>query len=165
MMKSLRFLTFLLPLFLSKPAVAQEIIDTPIEHYIVEPKIPAPKIYKPKVYILITGRILGVNLEDVKGAIITNLCTAQKANTDSHGVYHILAAKGDSLGFEFPKYSKNIEAVKTPNDPLNIVMIKRTADNLPAGHSSSDLKKAKSADDELYRILEKDAKLEEKWKY
>jgi hypothetical protein len=160
MIRNLRVITFLLLLFLSKAAAAQEIIDTPIEHFIVE-----PKIYKPKVYILVTGRILGVNLEDLKGAVITNLCTAEKASTDSHGVYHILAAKGDSLGFEFPKYSKNTEAVKAPNDPMNIIMIKRTADNLPAVHSSSDLRKAKSADDELYRILEKDAKLEEKWKY
>jgi hypothetical protein len=160
MMKSLRFLTSLSLLFLSKAAMAQEIIDTPIEYFVV-----APKAIKPKTYVLISGRILGVNLEDLKGAVVTNLCTAERVSTDSHGVYHILAAKGDSLGFEFPKYSKTIEAVKAPNDPLNIVMIKRTADNLPPVHSASDLRKAKSADDELYRILNKDAKLEGKWKY
>ncbi|MFI5137342.1 MAG: hypothetical protein ACHQIM_05905 [Sphingobacteriales bacterium] len=160
MMKNLRFLIIILLLFLSKAAMAQEIIDTPIEYFVV-----APKAIKPKTYVLVTGRILGVNLEDVKGAIITNLCTAEKASSDSHGVYHIRAAKGDSIGFEFPKYSKNIAAVKAPDDPLNIVMIKKTADNLPAVHSPSDLRKAKNADDELYRILQKDAKLEDKWKY
>jgi len=165
-MKKLYFLSSFILLLLSKPTLAQEAVDTPIERDI---GIHAPKIYKPKVNkvyppFILTGRVLGVNLENVQGVSIINICTGEKTSTDKNGIFHINAAKFDALGFEVPKYSRDIRDIKS-NENLNVIMIKRKADGLPPGHSGSDYDKAKKEDDELYRVLEKDAKLEDKWKY
>jgi hypothetical protein len=155
MKKTLLLLSFLLLIFLSKISSAQ-IIDTPIVHDLT------PRIYK---MFLIQGRVIGVNLEDVNGAAITNKRTAEKIMTNSHGIYELNAAKGDTLIFEIAKYSKDSRIIKNPKERLNVILIKRKTDELPANHSSSDYNKAGRADEELLRILEKDAKLEGKWNY
>jgi len=165
-MKKLYFLLFSIVLFLSNAVLAQDVPDTPIEHDI---GIHDPKVFKPKVHkvyppFMLTGRILGINLESVQGVIIINSCTAEKTITDKNGIYHINAARGDTLDFEVPKYSRDIRGIRS-SENLNIVMIKRKADNLPPGHSKPEYDKAKKDDEELYRVLEKDAKLEDKWKY
>jgi hypothetical protein len=156
MKNSLLLLSFVLLIFFSKTVLAQEVADTPAEHSIF-----AKKVYKP---FILTGRVLGVNLENVHGVVITNICTAETATTDGNGIYHIGASRGDTLNFEISKYSKEVRSIKS-NENLNIIMIKRKTGNLPPGYSRSDYNKAKKEDDELYRILEKDAKLEDKWKY
>jgi hypothetical protein len=152
-------LLIILPVFFAGAAAAQAVADTPIEHYVVyeQPKI--EKMYT------ITGRIIGVNLETVQGGTVTNMCTGERTKTDNQGIYRISASKNDSLAFEFPKYSSGLRSIKSPNENLNIIMIKRKADNLPPGYSQSDYKKAVKDDNELYRVLEKDAKLEGRWKY
>jgi hypothetical protein len=155
MKKILLLLSFILLLFLSKTSSAQ-IIDTPIVHDLT------PRIYKT---FAIQGRVIGVNLEDVAGVTITNKRTAGKITTNSHGIYEVNAAKGDTLFFEVSKYSKVMEVIRNPKERLNIILIKKKTDELPANHSSSDYNKANRADDELLRILEKDAKLEGKWNY
>jgi hypothetical protein len=157
MKKLLLLLSFILMLFVSKNSFAQ-IIDTPIQYYIVN----TPMVYKP---FPVTGRVIGVNLENVQGVAITNICSAEKAITDNNGIYHINGAKGDTLAFEILKYSRDFKGIKSPKENLNVIMIKRKADNLPSDHSKSDYRKARNEDDELYRILEKDAKLEGKWNY
>jgi hypothetical protein len=145
--------------FYSKTTVAQDIIDTPITHYVFDKKA---KTYAP---FLINGRVLGMNLEDVIGATVTNKRTAEKAITADHGTYQINAAKGDTLVFSLAKYSLELQPVRSTADRLNIILIKRKADNLPAGHSKSDYNKAHREDEELIRILEKDARIEGRWKY
>ncbi|HEY8782659.1 MAG TPA: hypothetical protein VIM16_13630 [Mucilaginibacter sp.] len=167
MKKLFLLFSFILIVLLSKTVLAQEVADTPIVHNI---GVQAPKVYKAKVLKLnkpfpITGRVLGVNLENVEGVIVTNICTAEKASTDSHGIYHIEAAKGDTLAFEIPKYSGELRSIKAQKGNLNIIMIKRKAIDLLPNHSRSDYSKARKDDDELYRILEKDAKIEGKWNY
>lgn len=144
--------SFVLMLFISKITSAQ-IIDTPIEHEL-----------NPKLYV-IKGRILGINLENVQGARITNIRTAESINSDSYGFYHINAAWGDSLAFYFSRYSKDTVIVKSHKENLNIIMIKRKVDELPPGYSQLDYYEANKKDHELYHILNKDAKLEGKWKY
>jgi hypothetical protein len=164
MLKKISLLSFFFLLILAKQGFAQEIIDTPITNLILPPKIPKP--VKPKVYVMITGRVLGVNLENVQGVIVTNICTDEKVSTDNHGIYHINVAKGDSVGFAVAKYSSVLKGIKSDKaETLNVIMIKRKADNLPPGHSRDDYNKAKTEDDDLYRILEKDAKVEGKWNY
>jgi|SRR6185437_4424820 len=159
-MKKTLLLILVIPLaFQSKTAMAQAVADTPIEHYVFYKD---PKVY---VNILITGRVIGVNLEDVQGVNIKNIRTGQSASSDSHGIFKINAAKRDTLHFEVAKYSKEVRIIKNPKENLNVIMIKRKTDELPADRSSSDYDKAKKADNELYRILEKDAKLEGKWNY
>ncbi len=159
-MKKIHFtFAFILLVFLAKTALCQEIIDTPIEHDI---GIHDPKVIKTFV---INGRVLGVNLENVQGVTVVNSRTAEKVNTDSRGIFQVTAVKGDMLTFNISKYSKEVRVIKNVKENLDVIMIKRKADELPADHSDSDYNKAKRADDELYRILEKDAKLEDKWKY
>jgi len=143
-------------LFLSKTAVCQAVTDTPIVHNL------DPTFYKTS---LLTGRVIGVNLENVQGVSITNIRTSEKASTDSRGIYQVNAAKGDTLAFYIAKYSKDTLIVGSIKENLNLIMIKRKVDELPANHSESDFNRARRADNELYRVLEKDAKLEGKWKY
>jgi len=161
MKKPFLLLLSVLLAFLSKTVSAQERVDTPIEHD-VGIRDPKPKVINS---VLLTGRVIGVNLENVQGVSVTNIRTSEKVNTDSRGVYHVNAAKGDTLAFYIAKYSKDIIIVKSVKDNLDLILFKRKVDDLPANHSQSDYNKAKKEDNELYRILEKDAKLEEKWKY
>jgi len=151
---------FLLPLFillfLSGPALAQEIIDTPIVHDLT------PKVYKS---FLVNGRVIGMNLEILQGVNIINKRTNETTGTDASGIYKISAAKGDTLFFKSGKYSMEMRRVKTPAEKLNVILIKRKTDDLPAGRSQSDFNKAQRDDNDTYRILEKDAKLEGKWVY
>ncbi|BAU55814.1 hypothetical protein [Mucilaginibacter gotjawali] len=155
---------FALLALLSKAAFCQEIIDTPIEHYIVykDPKVIKVKINPP---FAITGRVIGMNLENVQGVMVTNICTAETAKTDNNGIYHIHAAKGDTLAFVIPKYSNELRGIKPSRENLNIILIKRKADSFVNKSPGRDYSKALSDDNELYRILEKDAKLEGKWIY
>jgi hypothetical protein len=156
MKKILFTILFILSMFFSKITFAQ-IIDTPIEHYVFDPKvIPA---------FPVTGRVIGVNLEDVTGADIVNMCLAEKSKTDSHGTFHINAAIGDTLLILTRKYSTGLQRVKSSKENLNVILIRRKVDLLPPGYSRSDYNKARREDEELIRILEKDAKLEGKWKY
>ena len=159
-MNKLLFLSsFILLIFLSETAICQDVIDTPIVNFIV---YKTPKVYKPFV---VNGRVLVVNLDDARGAIVVNACTAEKTIADSHGFYQIMAIKGDTLAFQLSKYSVAMQGVRSPNDNINIILFKRKSDSLPPGHSKSDYNKAKKEDDELYRILDKDAKQDGKWKY
>jgi len=155
---------FVLLVLLSKAAFCQEIIDTPIEHYIVykDPKVIKVKINPP---FAITGRVIGMNLENVQDAMVTNICTAETAKTDNNGIYHIHAAKRDTLAFVIPKYSTELRGIKPSKENLNIILIKRKADTFVNKSPGRDYSKALSDDNELYRILEKDAKLEGKWIY
>jgi hypothetical protein len=156
MIKKTSFLSLFILLFLSGSAMAQEIIDTPIVHDLT------PKVYKT---FFVSGRVVGMNLETVQGVNIVNKRTGETASTDGSGIYKISAAKTDTLFFKTGKYSMEMRQIKTPGDKMNVIMIKRKTDELPAGHSQSDFNKAQREDNELYRILEKDAKLEGKWVY
>ena len=159
-MNKLLFLSsFILLIFLSETALCQEVIDTPIVNFIF---YKTPKVYKPFVVV---GRVLVVDLGDARGAIVINACTAETAIADTHGFYQINAIKGDTLAFQLSKYSIAMQGVRSPNDKINVILFKRKSDNLPPDHSKSDYNKAKKEDDELYRILDKDAKQDGKWKY
>jgi len=158
--KKLRPLFFFVVLMMgSKVTQAQAVTDTPITNNILYYK---PVDYKP---FPVTGRIIGMNLEILKAALVVNLCTAETTKADDNGIYHINAGKGDTLAFAFGRYSATLLGIKSPKDRFNIILMKRKANNLPAGHSGSDYDKAKKDDDELYKILDKDAKLEGKWNY
>ncbi len=106
-----------------------------------------------------------MNLETLKAAVVVNLCTAEIAKADDNGIYHISAGKGDTLAFGYGRYSATLLGIKSPKDKFNVVLMKRKVDALPSDHSASDYEKAKKEDDELYKILDKDAKLEGKWNY
>ena len=157
--KALLIFPFLILIFLSKSSQAQEVTDTPIRNFILYNR---PVVYKP---FPVTGRVVGMNLEILKAAEVINLCTAETTKADDNGIYHISAGKGDTLAFAYGRYSATLLGIKAPKDKINIVLMKRKADNLPPGHSESDYEKAKKEDDELYKILDKDAKLEGKWNY
>jgi hypothetical protein len=154
MKKIFRTLPFVVLVLLSKSAFAQVVADTPKVHNIV-----------PGLYHLIKGRVIGMNLESLEGVIITNKWTAEKTKTDSHGIYQLSVSTGDTITFECLRHSKEIRIIKHPKPVLNVILIKRKADELPLNSSPSDLKKAERADEEFYSILEKDAKLEGKWNY
>lgn len=156
MIKKITFLPLFILLFISGSALAQEIIDTPIEHDV------SIKVYNS---FLVNGRVIGMNLETLQGVNVTNKRTNETAGTDASGIYKISAAKGDTLFFKSGKYSMEMCQVKTPGEKMNVILIKRKTDDLAAGHSQSDFKKAQRDDNEIYRILEKDAKLEGKWVY
>ncbi len=146
------YLFFFLIVVLSKTSYAQA-IDTPV----TEPRV----IEK----FLINGRVIGFNLEDLDGATIINVCSAEKVSANSHGIYRITAAKGDTLIFEFAHHSKEVRPIKYPKEKLNVIMVKRKTDDLPANYSRREYNNAVKADAEFYRILEKDARLEGKWNY
>jgi hypothetical protein len=158
MKKSLLLLSFILLVFLSKNALGQEVIDTPITNF-----------YKPpRVYVNfpVKGRVIGiVNLEELEGVAIANKRTSEKTTTNSHGFYQLNAAKGDTLLFNFSRYSKDVRVIKSPKENLNVILINKKVNSLPANSSKSDLKKAEREDEDLYRILEKDAEREGKWNY
>lgn len=120
------------------------------------------RVYKMDV---VRGRVLGVNLENVAGATVTNCRTADKTVTDANGIYQLNVAKGDTVIFRIARYSVTPEVVKSLRDNLNVIMIKRKADSLPAGSPPSEYKKAKRDDKKMVEILEKDARLDDKWKY
>jgi|GEM_PF-1226972 len=152
------FLVFVLTFF-AGAGRAQETTDTAIT-YIV--KYRTPPDYKP---FPITGRVIGTNLESIKSAQVINICTGQTTNADDNGIFHFQAAKGDTLAFIGSRYPPTITGVKSPKDKFNIILMKRKADLLPPGHSRSDYEKAKKDDENLYKILDKDAKEEGKWNY
>lgn len=134
-------------------------MDTAIT-YIV--KYRTPPEYKP---FAITGRVIGTNLESIKAAQVINICSGQTTNADDNGIFHFQAAKGDTLAFIGSRYPPMTTGVKSPKDKFNIILMKRKADLLPPGHSRSDYEKAKKDDENLYKILDKDAKEEGKWNY
>ena len=160
MKKLLLLLSFTLSLFASKTASCQEIIDTPITNLILPPK--TPPIIKT---FPVNGRVLGLNLEVLQGVVITNRRTKEKTSTDSRGIFQLTAAKGDTIVFEFANHSEEERVAKNGKDHMNVIMIKRKVDSMPPGSGPGEIRKAARADDELYSILEKDAKLEDKWKY
>ena len=123
------FFLFIAFCCLSKAVFAQEVIDTPITNFI---KYNKPIEYKP---FPITGRIVGMNLEILKAAVVVNLCTAEITKADDNGIYHISAGKGDTLAFGYGRYSPTLLGIKSPKDKFNVVLMKRKADNLPSGHS------------------------------
>lgn len=114
---------------------------------------------------LIRGRVLGVNLENVAGATVTDLRTAEKTATDINGIYQLKVAKGDTVVFRTMKYSVTPAVVKSLRDNLNVIMIKHKTDGLPAGYTPSEYEKAERDDRKLIEILKKDARLDDKWKY
>jgi hypothetical protein len=158
-MKKLSLLfAFILLVFLSKNVLGQEVIDTPITNF-----------YKPpRVYVNspITGRVIGiVNLEELGGVAVANKRTTEKTTTNNHGFYQLNAAKGDTLLFDFSRYSKDIRVIRNPKEKLNVILMNKKVNSLPANASKSDLRKAERDDEDLYRILEKDAEREGKWSY
>jgi hypothetical protein len=72
---------------------AQEAGDTAIEHVVIYRQ----QQYKP---FTITGRVIGVNLENIKGGQVTNLCEANATKTDDNGIFHLEAAAGDTIAFK-----------------------------------------------------------------
>ncbi|WP_295671829.1 hypothetical protein [uncultured Mucilaginibacter sp.] len=164
MINKIALFSFFILLLFSRSVLAQEIIDTPIEHYIVyqDPKVIKVKINPP---FAITGRVIGMNLENVQDVAVTNICTAETAKTDNNGIYRIHAAKGDTLAFVISKYSTELRGVKPSKENLNIILIKRKADAFVNKIPIHDYNKAVSDDNDIYHILEKDAKLEGKWVY
>lgn len=154
------FFTFLfILLIVFSKATFGQIIDTPIEHYVFEN---APKV---RSEFPVTGRVIGVNLEDVTGADVINICSGDKSKTDSRGTFKIIAASGDTLAFFTRKYSVTRRCIKSGKENVNIILIKRKTDLLPPNYTDGDYNKARKEDEQLMRILEKDAKLEGKWKY
>ncbi|HEY4325219.1 MAG TPA: hypothetical protein VGN20_14575 [Mucilaginibacter sp.] len=147
---------FIFTFFSSKTTFAQ-IIDTPIEHYVFA-KDPKPFIIK-----VVKGRVIGMSLENLNGVTVSNTRTAEKVITNNLGFYQLNVAKYDTITFESPGHSKELRVIKRTNENLNVILIKRKTDTLSPG--SEEYKKAGKADNELYRILEKDAKLEGKWNY
>jgi hypothetical protein len=143
---------FISILFLPKISNAQ-IIDTPIEHY----------VFAKDLEKVIKGRVIGMSLENIGNATVSNIRTKEKATTNSQGFYELKAAKEDTIVFEHVGHSKELRVIKHTEDKLNVILIKRKTDTLDP--DSGDYKKAAKADNELYRILEKDAKLEGKWNY
>jgi hypothetical protein len=157
MKKLLLLLSFVSLLFLSKTALCQQIIDTPITNLILPPTV--IKTFP------VNGRVLGFNLEFLRGVIVTNSRTKEKTNTDSRGIFHMDVSKEDTLTFEIANHSKETRTVKSAKDHINVIMIRRKVDELPPNALLSTIDAAAEADDKFYRILEKDAKLEGKWKY
>jgi hypothetical protein len=145
--------------FVSGTVLAQAVADTPIMHFVE---------YNKRVEnfpFAITGRVIGANLESIKQAEVINICTGETTKADDNGIYHFQAAKGDTLAFVSPKYSATILGIKVSKDKFNIILIKRKADNLPTGYSERDYEKAQREDEAFYKILDKDAKEEGRWKY
>ncbi len=153
--------TLFITVFFAATAFAQEThtTDTPITNFVFY------ETQKPVPTFSISGRVLGMNLENVQGVTVLDICTAQKAVTDSRGLYTISVLKGDTLAFMIPKYSVFVRGFKSPKDNGNMIMIKLETDKLPLGHSKSDYDKAAAADSKMLKILEKDAKVEGKWNY
>jgi hypothetical protein len=157
--KKMFVLLFFLPVFYTSGLFAQSATDTAIEHFVVYNQTAA---YKP---FSIKGRVIGARLESIKGAEVINLCTGDTAKADDEGIYHINAGKGDTLAFVYGRYSTAILGVRSAKEKFNIILIKRKTESLLPGYSRSDFEKARKDDDELYRILGKDAKEEGKWNY
>jgi hypothetical protein len=155
MKKILISLSFILLIFLSKTAHSQQVVS---------PSNDIKQNY-PYVIVPIKGRVIGINLEILQGVTITDKRTGDKTSSDNNGIYQLNVAEGDTITFELAPRSEETRVIKHTKDALNVILIKRTADQLQANSSPTDFKKAKKADDELYRILEKDAKLEGKWNY
>ena len=160
MKKTILLVSFILLLCVAKTASCQEIIDTPITNLILPPKTPPVLKTFP-----VNGRVIGLNLEVLQGVIVTNIRTKEKTSTDSRGIFELTAAKGDTVTFDFANHSEEERVAKNGKDHINVIMIKRTVDSMPPGSGPGEIRKAARADDELYRILEKDAKLEDKWNY
>ena len=151
----------------SSRVFCQERVDTPITNFVPQPppdqKPGKPKIIKPPVIVNLSGRVIGVNLENVSSATVTNGRSDEKTVTNSQGIFQITVEKGDTLIVELGKYSKSVFVVRSLKENINIVMIKRKTDGLTPG--APGYGKANREDEELLRILEKDAKLEGKWNY
>ena len=158
-MKKYCFLFFWFVYVFSFKIARCQVIDTPIAYFVVQPKVVVIDSFK------VSGRVIGFNLEDLSGAIVTDMCSGQRVSTDSRGMYQLTVAKNDTVFFQYPHHSDEQRAIKRPQDKLNIILVKRQTDGLPANHSRSDYDKARRADEDFYRILEKDAKLEGKWNY
>ena len=160
----LLFVVFVLLCSFCKQSFCQERVDTPITNFVPQPppdKKPRPIV--PLYTVNLSGRVIGVNLEVVSGAAVTNYRSDEKTLTNSNGIFQITVAKGDTLTIEVGKYSKGLFVVRSLKENINIVMIKRKTDGLTPG--ASGYGKANRDDEELLRILEKDAKLEGKWNY
>lgn len=148
------FLTFFI-----KPILAQERVDTPLQYIVTYPAHIESKPFP------VTGRLVGMNLEILKGALATDICTGESVKTDDNGFFHLNAAKGDTLGFCYGRYSVTMVPVKTSKEHYNVVLMKRKTDGLPQPYTHSEYDKAKKEDEDMYKILDKDAKLEGRWNY
>ena len=156
--KKIIYLPFIMLLISYTSSYAQEHPDTAIEHFVVYRTV----VYKP---FPVSGRVIGVNLESVKGGQVINICSADTGRTDDNGFFHLSAAAGDTLAFVSPKYSATVVGVRSQKDKFNIILIKRQTAALHAGYSGSDYNKAAKEDNNLLKILDKDAKAEGKWNY
>ena len=156
--KALFFLAFALLLMGYTSSYAQEQPDTAIEHFVVYRTV----VYKP---FPVSGRVIGVNLESIKGGQVINICSADTGRTDDNGFFHLSAAAGDTLAFVSPKYSPTLVGVRSQKDKFNVILIKRKTASLPPGYAEPDYNKAAKEDNKLLKILDKDAKAEGRWNY
>jgi len=156
--KKLIYLPFVILLMGYTSGYAQQQPDTAIEHLVVYRTV----VYKP---FPVSGRVIGVNLESVKGGQVINICSADTGRTDDNGFFHLSAAAGDTLAFVSPKYSATVVGVRSQKDKFNVILIKRKTASLPPGYAESDYNKAAKEDNNLLKILDKDAKAEGKWNY
>src|SRR5580693_3175660 len=123
MKKILVSLSLILLTLLSKTAHCQHVTDTSN----------AIGVASHSIYVIvpIRGRVIGLNLQILQGVTITDKRTGDKTNSDSNGIYQLNVAKGDTLTFELAPRSQEIRVIKRTQDPLNVILKKRTADQLP----------------------------------
>lgn len=124
----------------------------------------APKEKTVEIYF-IKGRVIGINLQELENVTITNICSNETTTTDKKGFYQLNVSKGDTLSFNFPHFSKDVLFIKNPKENLNVILIHKKVEALPPNASRSEVKKAIKEDEDLYDILEKDAKRDGKWTY
>lgn len=153
------FLLLFLSAFLSIKIASAQVIDTPIRYFQHMDKVVVKDTF------IVKGRVIGFNLEDINAGSVINICSGEVTLTNKRGLFQIKATKNDTLVFEFTRHSREYRELKKPKENLNVILIRRKTEELPAGYSSSDYNKARKADQEFYRILEKDAKVEGKWIY
>jgi len=115
--------------------------------------------------VIIKGRVIGQNMEELEGISIVNLANAETVSSNKRGFFNITAAKGDTLVFKSKKYSGDKRIVKRVADHVDVIMIMRKTAALPAGFTVSEYNAAARADDKLYNILEKGAEREGLWNY
>jgi hypothetical protein len=132
--------------------------DTAIENFVVY----RTDVYKP---FPVSGRVIGANLEIIKSGQVINICSGEATRTDENGMFHANGALKDTLVFVSPKYSARFICIKSAKERYNVILIKSNQNQLPADATESDHNKAARQDENLLKILDKDAKLEGKWNY
>jgi hypothetical protein len=137
MKKILVTLPFTLLIFLSKTTHCQQVADTSNAN---NRTLPSSYIIAP-----IRGRVIGINLEILHGVTITNKRTGDKTNSDNNGIYQLSVIEYDTITFELAPRSQESRVIKHKQGALNVILIKRTPDQLPVNSSSTDFKKSQES--------------------